>query len=46
MINLKAVSATFMLVCFLSLNEGTFQTRKNTFCFISNAFLVFEKVKF
>ena len=32
-IDLKVVSITFLLVCFLSLNESTFQTRKNVFCF-------------
>ena len=31
---LKAVSATFLLVCFLSLNESICQTRKNVFYFI------------
>ena len=30
---LKVVSATFLLVCFLSLNKNTFQTRKNLFLF-------------
>ena len=29
--SLKVVSATFLLVCFLSLNESTYQTRKNVF---------------
>ena len=28
-LSLKVVSATFMLVCFLSLNENTFQTSLN-----------------
>ena len=31
--NLKVVSATFVLVYFLSLNESTCQTRKNVFLF-------------
>ena len=30
---LKVVSATFLLVCFLSLNENTCQTRKKNFLF-------------
>ena len=32
-ITFKVVSATFLLVCFLSLNESTCQTRKNLFLF-------------
>ena len=43
---LKVVSATFVLVCFLSLNESTFQTRKNVFYFTSKALFVLEKIKF
>ena len=31
--NLKVVFTTFLLVCFLSLNKSTCQTRKNTFYF-------------
>ena len=44
--SLKVVSATFVLVCFLSLNKGTFQTRKNVFHFTSKALLVLKKIKF
>ena len=44
--NLKVVSATFVLVCFLSLNESTFQTRKNVFYFTSKALFVLKKIKF
>ena len=44
--NLKVVSATFLLVCFLSLNESTCQTRKNVFYFTSKALSVLEKIKF
>ena len=44
--NLKFVSATFSLVCFLSLNEITCQTRKNVFYFTSKALFVLEKIKF
>ena len=40
------VSATFVLVCFLSLNESTCQTRKNGFYFTSKALFVLEKIKF
>ena len=43
---LKVVSATFVLVCFLSLNETTCQTRKNVFCFTSKALFILDKVKF
>ena len=42
---LKVVPATFLLVCFLSLNKGTCETRKNAFYFILKA-LVLEKIKF
>ena len=44
--NLKVVSATFLLVCFLDLNESTCQTRENDFYFISKALFVLEKIKF
>ena len=40
------LSATFVLVCFLSLNESTFQTRKNVFYFTSKALFILEKIKF
>ena len=43
---LKVVSAMFVLVYFLSLNESTCQTRKNVFYFTSKALFVLEKVKF
>ena len=43
---LKVVSATFVLVCFLDLNEIPFQTRKNVFYFTSKALFVHEKIKF
>ena len=43
---LKVVSTTFLLVCFLSLNESTCQTRKNVFYFTSKALFVLEKIKF
>ena len=43
---LKVVSATFLLVCFVSLNESTCQTRKNVFYFTSKALFVLEKIKF
>ena len=44
--HLKVVSATFLLVCFLSLNESPCQTRKNAFYFTSKALFVLEKIKF
>ena len=43
---LKVVSAIFVLVYFLSLNESTCQTRKNVFYFTSKALFVLEKIKF
>ena len=43
---LKVVSATFVLVCFLSLNESTCQTRKNVIYFTSKALFVLEKIEF
>ena len=43
---LKIVSATFLLVRFLSLNESTCQTRKNVFYFTLKGLFVLEKIKF
>ena len=43
--DLKVVSATFLLVFFLSLKESTCETRKK-FCFTSKVFFVLEKIKF
>ena len=43
---LKVVSATFLLVCFLDLNESPCQTRENVFYFTSKTFFVLEKIKF
>ena len=43
---LKVVSATFLLVCFLSLNKSTCQCRKNVFYFTSKALFVLKKIKF
>ena len=43
---LKVVSATFLLVCFLSLSKSTCQTRKNDFYFNSKALFILEKIKF
>ena len=43
---LKAVSAIFLLVCFLSHNNSTCQTRKNAFYFISKALFFLETIKF
>ena len=44
--HLKVVSATFLLVCFLSLNKRTSQTMKNAFYFTSKALFVLEKIRF
>ena len=38
LLSLKVVSATFLLVCFLSLKESTCQTKKNVSYFTSKAF--------
>ena len=43
---LKDVSDTFLLVCFIILKEGTCETRKNVFYFISKAHFVLEIIKF
>ena len=43
---LKVVSAIFLLVCFVCLNESTRETRKNVFYFISKALFVLEIIKF
>ena len=45
-VSLKVVSAAFLLVCFLSLNESIFQIRKNVFYFTSKALFILEKIKF
>ena len=45
-ISLKVVSATFLLVCFLSLNESTCQTKKKKIYFTSKALFVLKKIKF
>ena len=45
-LNLKVVSATFLLVCFECLKESNCETRKNAFYFTSKALLVLEIIKF
>ena len=42
----KVVSATFLLVCFACLKEGTCETRKNVFYFTSKSLFVLEIIKF
>ena len=42
---LKVVSATFLLVCFLNLNEITCQNRKNAFYFTLKALFGLEEIK-
>ena len=44
-IRLKVVSTTILLVCFLSLKESTYGTRKNDFYFTSEALYVLEEIK-
>ena len=46
LLSLKGVSATILLVCFLSLKERTYETRKNVFYFLSKAIFVLEIIKF
>ena len=41
----KVVSATFLLVCFVCLKEGTCETRKNVFYFTSEALFILEIIK-
>ena len=43
---LKVVSATFLLVYFLSRKESTCETRENVFYLISEALFVLQKIKF
>ena len=43
---LKVVSATFLLVCLVSLKESTCETKKNVFYFISKALFLLEIIKF
>ena len=43
--NLRIVSATYLLVRFLSLSKTTCQTKKNVFYFTSKALFVLEKIK-
>ena len=43
---LKIVSATFLLVCFVSLKESTFETRKSVFYFTWKALFVHEIIRF
>ena len=44
--SLKVVPATFLLVCFVCLNESTRETKENVFYFTSKALFVFEIIKF
>ena len=43
---LKVVSATFLLVCFVCLNDSTREKRKYVFYFTSKALFVLEIIKF
>ena len=43
---LKIVSATFLLVSFLSLKKSTCEIKKTVFYFTSRALFVIEKIKF
>ena len=43
---LKVVSATFLLVCFLSPKKSTCKARKNVFYFTSKALFVLEIIRF
>ena len=46
LVPLKAVSTTFLLVCFLSSKETICKTKKNVFYFILKSLLILEKTKF
>ena len=43
---IKVVSATILLICFVSLKENNYELRKNVFHFTSKALFVLEKIKF
>ena len=43
---LKVVSATFLLVCFVSLKDAISETKRNVFYFTSKAFFIPETIKF
>ena len=43
---LNAVSARFLLVCFVRLKESTFEVRKNVFYFTLKALFVLEIIRF
>ena len=43
---LKFVSVTYLLVCFVTLNDGTCETRKHVFYFVLKAFLILEIITF
>ena len=45
-VSLKVVSATFLLVSFVSVKESTSETSKNVFYSPSKAFFVLEIIKF
>ena len=45
-VTLKLVSVTFLLVCFESLIESTYEIRKNAFYFTMKALFVLEIIKF
>ena len=45
-LSFKVVSATFLPVCFLDLNERTCQTREDVYYLTSKALFVLEKIKF
>ena len=44
--NLKAVSATFLLVCFVCRKESTRETRINDFYFTSKVVFVLEIIEY
>ena len=43
---LKDVSATFLIVCLMSLKESTCETRKNIFDFTLKALFILERIQF
>ena len=45
-LSLKVLSAVVLVVCFVSLKEGTYETRENAFYITSKAFFILEIIKF
>ena len=44
--NLKGVSSTFLIICFVCLKESFLETKKKVFYFTSKALFILEIMKF